>query len=176
MVTTILRVENRGEAVSATDYRKMYGKIFKVMGELTPLKADCGLLCSGACCKGDENTGMRLFPYEESSLHIKVLESGDRLAVCDGSCDRSNRPLACRIFPFFPTIDDRGRIYVEADYRAKRICPLIEHSDEIVFDRRFFKALKKIGKILAKDEKCREFLYKSTEEIDMYASLLSQDN
>ena len=39
-----------------TDYRKMYEKIFKLLGDLTPLKADCGLLCEGACCKGDENT------------------------------------------------------------------------------------------------------------------------
>jgi hypothetical protein len=46
---------------------------------------------------------MRLFPGEESPPQIKQLESGDRLAVCNGTCDRSKRPLACRIFPFFPT-------------------------------------------------------------------------
>lgn len=140
------------------------------MGDLTPLRADCGQLCDGACCKGDENTGMRLFPGEESCLTVKELPNGHRLAVCDGTCDRSKRPLACRIFPFFPTIDEKGKIFVEEDYRAKLVCPMIGHAEEISFDPRFFRAVKKVGKILAKDEKCREFLYQSTEEIDMYHS------
>jgi len=156
--------------MKTTDYRKMYDKIFRTMKDLTPLKADCGQLCQGACCKGDENTGMRLFPGEESALAVKELSSGDRLAVCDGTCDRSKRPLACRIFPFFPTIDEKGKIFVEEDDRARNICPMIGHADEIAFDPRFFRAVKKVGKILAKDENCREFLRKTTEEIDMYRS------
>lgn len=155
-----------------TDYGKMYDKIFKIMGELTPLKADCGKLCSGACCKGDENTGMRLFPFEESELPVKNLGNGVRLVVCEGKCDRSKRPLACRIFPFFPTVDDRGKVFVEADFRGARLCPLVTHSDEIVFDRKFFKALEKVGKILAKDQVCLEFLKEATEEIDTYAAFL----
>lgn len=158
-----------------TDYKKMYEKIYSIIGNLTPLLADCGLLCEHACCKGDENLGMRLFPYEESSLTIKNTESGGRLAVCDGFCDRKSRPLACRIFPFFPTIDEKGKIFVEKDYRASLLCPLIAHSDEIVFDPRFFKAVKKVGKILAKDEKCREFLYETTAEIDMFHMFLSKE-
>ena len=162
--------------MESTDYSKMYERIFKILGELTPLKADCGLLCQGACCKGDENTGMRLFPHEESSLHIIETEDDVRLAVCDGSCDRSKRPLACRIFPFFPTIDEDGEIFVEEDTRGSRVCPMIGHSDEILFDRRFLKAVKKIGEILAQDEECREFLYQATEEIDMYREFLQGKN
>lgn len=154
---------------------EMYGKIFKILGDLTPLKADCGVLCGCACCKGDQNTGMRLFPYEESDLEIKSDTDGGRIAVCDGTCDRNKRPLACRIFPFFPTIDENGKIFVEEDYRATLLCPMIEHRDEIIFDRRFLKALKKIGKILSKDKECREFLYKITEEIDMYRAFLSSE-
>lgn len=158
--------------MNSTDYSKMYQKIFKIMGDLTPLKADCGTLCGCACCKGDENIGMRLFPFEKSQLSVKELENDVRLAVCDGTCDRAKRPLACRIFPFFPTIDEKGKIFVEADFRAIRLCPLITHSDEIVFNPKFFKALKKVGKILAKDEACRKFLYDSTEEIDTYRAFL----
>ncbi len=157
-----------------TDYKKMYEKIFKVMGELTPLKADCGKLCGHACCKGDRDIGMRLFPFEETSMGVTYGKQGVRLVVCDGTCNRAQRPLACRIFPFFPTIDEKGRIFVEPDIRAKRLCPLITHSDEIVFDKRFFKAVKMVGKILAKDEACREFLYASTEEIDTYADFLGR--
>jgi len=155
------------------DYQKLYAKIFRVMGELTPLRVDCGVLCGGACCKGDDTVGMRLFPGEETILAVKPTEVGGRLAVCDGSCDRQNRPLACRIFPFFPTIDDKGHIFVEKDYRAALLCPLIEHSDEIVFDPRFFKAVKKVGKLLANEEACRMFLYETTEEIDMYGAWFS---
>ena len=32
----------------------------------TPLKGDCGRLCRAACCAGDEETGMLLFPGEET--------------------------------------------------------------------------------------------------------------
>ena len=155
------------------DYKKMYDEIFDIMGDLTPLKVDCGKLCGGACCKGDENIGMRLFPFEESELQVtENSENGVRLATCNGTCDRSKRPLACRIFPFFPTVDDRGKVFIEADIRAKRVCPLVEHIDEIEFDKRFFKALKKVGKLLAKDEACLEFLRSTTEEIDTYADFL----
>lgn len=164
----------RGDFVMGSDHKKMYDKIFRIMGELTPLRADCGKLCSGACCKGDSNTGMRLFPFEETSLPVTYLESGVRLAVCDGSCNRDERPLACRIFPFFPTVDENGKVYVEPDLRAKRLCPLLAHSEEILFDKRFFKAVKRVGKILTKDEKCREFLRESTEEIDTYAEFLGE--
>lgn len=155
-----------------SDYNMMYDKIFKTMGKLTPLTVDCGVLCGCACCKGDENTGMLLFPFEESELEIKITENGDKLAVCDGTCDRSKRPLACRIFPFFPTIDDKGKIYVELDLRAHRLCPMIEHSDELLFDPKFLKAVKKVGKILSKDDECKKFLKKSTEEIDLYNNFL----
>ncbi len=158
-----------------TDYKKMYDKIFKVMGELTPLKADCGRLCSGACCKGDANTGMRLFPLEETRLPYKELPSGVRLVVCNGSCNREERPLACRIFPFFPTIDEKGRVYTELDYRGTRVCPMIEHSSEIIFDRRFLRSVRKVGRILAKDPVCREFLLEATQEIDTYSAFLGDE-
>ena len=153
----------------------MYKKAYKIMDSLTPLKGDCGLLCGSICCKGDENTGMRLFPHEESTLDIKNTECGVRLAVCNGKCDREERPLACRIFPFFPTVDEKGRVYVEKDYRAWRMCPLLSNSDEIIFDRRFFRTVKRVGKLLSKDAECLEFLRYSTEEIDRYRLLYGAD-
>ena len=92
--------------------------------------------------------------------------------MCNGSCNRNERPLACRIFPFFPTVDLRGKVYIEKDSRATLLCPLLEHSDEIIFDPRFFKALKRVGKLLAKDNECLEFLRCITDEIDTYNSFL----
>ena len=154
-----------------TDYVVLYRKINAIMDTLTPLRVDCGVLCGGACCKGDSQTGMRLFPHEESVLPV-IEENGVRLAVCNGTCDRDTRPLSCRIFPFFPTLDEKGRVFVETDDRALRLCPLLTHSDEIVFDRRFFRALKKVGKLLAKDPECRAFLKETTAEIDTYRAFL----
>ena len=151
----------------------MYDRIFRIVGELTPLRADCGVLCGGACCKGDDQTGMRLFPHEQTTLHV-IETDGVRLAVCDGRCDRTKRPLACRIFPFFPTIDEKGRVFVEPDTRAARLCPMLAHSDELVFDPRFFKAVKQVGKILSKDAECRAFLQEITAEIDTYRAFYNQ--
>ncbi len=156
-----------------TDYGKLYGKIFKILGDLTPLRVDCGQLCGGACCKGDAACGMRLFPHEETPLSVITSGNGGRLAVCDGTCDRTQRPLSCRIFPFFPTIDEKGRVFVEPDHRAGRLCPLIQHSEKIAFDPRFFRALKRVGRLLAADPECREFLSQITEEIDLYGTFLS---
>ena len=121
--------------MKTTDYGKLYKKAFSILGDLTPLKADCGTLCGGLCCKGDSTTGMLLFPHEESSLRVISTQMGDRLAVCNGSCNRAERPLSCRIFPFFPTVDEKGRVFVEKDLRAFRTCPLLMHSEEIVFDK-----------------------------------------
>lgn len=154
----------------------MYKKINDIIKNFTPLTVDCGVLCGGACCKGDNNTGMRLFPFENTSLPLNITDDGVRLAVCKGTCDRAERPLACKIFPFFPTIDDDGKIYVELDYRAYRLCPMVEHSDELLFDPEFLNAVEKIGYILSQDNECRQFLYDSTEEIDTYYAFYNPDN
>lgn len=157
-----------------TDYEKLYQKIFDVLGDLTPLTADCGRLCNGACCKGDSQTGMRLFPFEQTDLPVVKTADGGYLAVCDGTCDREKRPLSCRIFPFFPTVDEKGRVFVELDYRAARLCPMVTHSDEILFDKRFLKAVKKVGKLLVKDPASRKFLEDTTAEIDTFAAFLGE--
>ncbi len=137
------------------------------IGSLTPLKGhDCGKLCSAACCKGDEQTGMYLFPGEETVLRTVELPDGLRLAVCDGHCDRETRPLSCMIFPFFPTVDEKGKVYAEIDARAYGVCPLAFHSEEVVFDKAFLRAVRDAGRILAKDEKCLEFMHRITAQID----------
>lgn len=158
--------------MSQLDYIRMYDRIFKIMADYTPLRVDCGQLCGGACCKGDNKTGMLLFPGEASTLTVIEGKNGQRLAVCDGTCDRDSRPLACRIFPFFPTISENGKIFVEPDLRAMRLCPLLGNSEKIEFDPKFFKAVKKVGKILAKDEECRKFLESITEDIDEIGKFL----
>lgn len=147
-------------------FNDIYSAVFEIIGDKTPLKTDCGILCENACCKGDENTGMRLFPNEETALEVR-----GKLCVCNGSCKRSTRPLACRIFPFFPTVNTDGNIKVKIDARALRLCPLVENCDKIRFDKDFIKAIRKAGRILQKDKEILRFMRETTEEIELYENL-----
>ena len=152
-------------------YQKLYKEANRILGDKTPLKKDCGLVCGGACCKGDSDTGMLLFPFEESAFSVKE-KDGVRLCVCDGHCNRSERPLSCRIFPFFPYVTSQGQIKVIPDIRGVNICPLISHFDEVKFDRGFLYRVKKVGRLLYADEACREFLEDTSREIDTFLALL----
>lgn len=145
---------------------KLYEKAKRAIENHTPLKADCGQLCGGACCKGDENTGMILFPDEKTCFSVKE-ESGVRLAVCQGICNRRERPLACMIFPFFPCIDSDGNITVKPDLRGRHVCPMVEHINEISFDTVFLRRVARVGRILSKDKDCREFLREVSREIEL---------
>ncbi len=154
-------------------YTEMYDKVYALLADTTPLKADCGLICSRRCCSGAQDKGMLLFPGEKTALDIKE-NSGRRLAVCNGECDRRSRPLSCMIFPFFPVIDSRGKVKVDFDFRGISVCPLISNSDVVSFNGKFFKNLLKAGKILAKDNDCRRFMKEITEEIDEAKSLYTK--
>lgn len=140
------------------------------MGDKTPLYKDCGLICGGACCKGDEGTGMLLFPFEETVLKVTE-KDGVRLAVCDGSCNRRERPLSCMIFPFFPYLTEDGRIRVIPDIRGYRVCPLVANTDKVRLDRGFLMRVKKVGRLLSADAECRRFLYETSREIDMLSAI-----
>ncbi len=155
------------------NYDDFYEVIFAQLEGLTPLSGDCGELCDKACCKGDEKTGMRLFPNEPSTLKIIEAEGG-LLAVCGGSCERFKRPLSCRIFPFFPTIDEKGRIKVKIDMRAYRLCPLAENSESIRFDKDFLRAVRRVGRLLSRDPECLEFLKEISEEISQLEKLYGE--
>ena len=152
-------------------YQKLYAEAARIIGDKTPLKKDCGLICGGECCKGDDETGMLLFPFEESVLAVKE-KDGVRLAVCQGHCQRHERPLSCRIFPFFPYVTSDGRIKVIHDIRGVNICPLISHFNEVKFDRGFLYRVKKVGRLLYADEECRKFLVDTSREIDLLISLM----
>lgn len=152
-------------------YSDLYKKAKEIIGEKTPLRKDCGLICDGACCKGDSETGMLLFPCEQTSLSVTE-KDGVRLAVCQGSCQRDERPLSCMIFPFFPYVTSQGRIKVIPDIRGVNVCPLVTHGSEVKFDRGFLWRVKKVGRLLYADEACREFLEETSREIDILLSLI----
>ncbi|MBQ6601655.1 MAG: hypothetical protein IIX36_08420 [Clostridia bacterium] len=152
-------------------YQRLYKKAKNIMQDKTPLKKDCGLLCGKACCKGDAETGMLLFPFEETSLPVTE-KNGVRLCVCDGSCNRRERPLSCMIFPFFPYITRDGRIKVIPDIRGSGICPIVRNFTETKIDRRFLRRVKKVGRLLSEDDECRAFLEEISRETDVYLELL----
>lgn len=152
-------------------YGELYEKADKIIGNKTPLKKDCGSVCDGACCKGDSDTGMLLFPFEESILTVKE-KDGVRLAVCEGRCQRSERPLSCRIFPFFPYVTAEGKIKVIPDIRGVNVCPLVSKFNDVIFDRGFLWRVKKVGRLLYADEDCRRFLIETSREIDLLLSIM----
>ena len=151
-------------------YRKLYRECSRILGDKTPLKKDCGLICGGECCKGDSDTGMLLFPFEESKFTVRE-KDGVRLCVCEGKCSRNDRPLSCRIFPFFPYVTTEGKIKAIPDIRGVNICPLISHFNEVKFDRGFLYRVRKVGRLLYTDENCRRFLEDTSREIDILLSL-----
>ena len=139
------------------DFDILYTKAGSIIGNKTPLKADCGLICGKNCCKENKETGMLLFPNEKTDFKIISGNSG-RIAVCDGKCDRQSRPLSCKIFPFFPVINQNGKIEAVLDYRGYSVCPMIKNENIIKFDRRFIKAVEKVGKLLYKNPECKDFI------------------
>lgn len=143
-------------------------KCYEILGEETPLEFDCGKICKNKCCKGDENTGMLLFPGEESlidkSIKIKNLADGRKIAVCNGSCDRTKRPLSCRIYPFFPLVKEfRGKKRVKIIFDVRADCPLCR--GEYEFNKEFLRRLKRAGRCLLLNEETKTAYTELSEDI-----------
>lgn len=135
---------------------------------LTPLKTDCGKLCLGACCQGDETTGMLLFPGEEAFYEncsfARIIPADFSLGgqdvqlfVCSGACERDNRPLACRLFPLFLKFKEDGVTRLRMDVRAKAVCPLTDYGIRAL-DPDFKQAARRAYDILLEDETCAAYL------------------
>ena len=140
----------------------------ELLKELTPLKTDCGALCAHACCAGDDETGMLLFPGEDALYKDcafgKVIPADftlggqeAKLFVCSGRCERENRPLACRLFPLFLAFLKNGGTKVRIDDRARAVCPLCDYG-MTGLDQEFVDAARKAYDLLLEDETCRAYL------------------
>ncbi|MBR2942797.1 MAG: hypothetical protein IKB82_05295 [Clostridia bacterium] len=139
-----------------------------LLSELTPLKTDCGRLCEGACCQGDESTGMLLFPGEDAlyehcdfaRITPADFELGGKQAqlfVCEGHCPRDARPLSCRLFPLFLAFLKSGKTKVRMDTRAAHICPLYEYG-AVGLDEAFVDAARKAYDALLACPECEAYL------------------
>ena len=147
---------------------------YSVLRRATPLNFDCGKICNGKCCKGDEKTGMLLFPGEEKlidpDINVIETENGEKLAVCNGTCDRNRRPLSCRIYPLFPIATEEGEVKVIFDLRSD--CPL--KSGEYKYSRGFVKAVRRVGKYLLLNEETAEYYKILVEEQEEQLELLKK--
>lgn len=162
----------------------IYLQLYRLFDRSTPIKADCGKLCGKRCCKG-EDCGMYLFPGEEKVFKLlnpswAKIEKSDfcyefngktknvPILFCNGSCDRYQRPLACRIFPLTPYINEDGKAEIIVDSRAKAICPLAKTLDTADFDGKFYNNVKKAFSVLTKNKEITEYLKKYSAYIDEY--------
>ena len=152
-------------------------RAYALLEELTPLTTDCGAVCGGRCCQvSADSEGMLLFPGEETLLAedgytIRPADGG-YLLTCDGTCDRTKRPLSCRIFPLFPVLTEEGRVRAVYDPRGWRMCPLVRECAHVPLDRDFVRTVRRVGRILAADPACAAFLRMQTTEIDDLNRLL----
>ena len=151
----------------------VYLQLYRLFDKITPLRADCGKLCSKACCKGDES-GMYLFPGEKkvfdligkndfdiSDSDFTYTHNGKMKSVpilmCNGECDRYQRPLACRIFPLTPYLDN-GKLKIIIDPRAKSLCPLAVNNDISIFEPEFLVNVEKVFRILLTNKEFYSFM------------------
>lgn len=163
-------------------YKKiLYRKAYRLLEHSTPLKSDCGALCGKACCNGDSDTGMYLFPDEESMLPANnhflsiravntATDDGNRskLAVCNGTCVRKYRPLACRMFPLTPYIYKDGSFSIIMDPRAEPVCPISAYSSIREINPFFVRNVQKVFWLLMQDTDIRQFVERVSRIIDEY--------
>ena len=164
------------------DKKKFYTQLYKMLDDVTPLTVDCGQLCDGACCAvTDEITGMYLFPGEEvmydpmpswGEMHDIDFTYGDgkevHLFTCDGTCDRSMRPLSCRIFPLVPYVKKGTELDIRMDIRGRGMCPLATAMKKEDLSPVFVERVTAAMKICMSVKETREFLYSLSETLDIF--------
>ena len=139
----------------------------EAIGELTPMKNDCGALCGAACCAADADGqgGVHLFPGEAEKLRrcawVDRVTPGSfaPIMICNGTCERGLRPLGCRIFPLTPVRGKNGKWTVRLDARARAMCPLVT-SGLAGLDPAFVRAARDALRAIAGDPEGDAFLEK----------------
>ena len=162
---------------------------YDILGDLTPLKMNCGKLCGAACCQSDDSgeNGMLLFPFEECfyekpiegfPFHLAdddTLFKGGKRLVCEGTCPREHRPLACRLFPprIRVMVDESSEPYAkpEIDPRGWCCCPILEQGGLRAMSQEFIEAVRLCGECLMKNTHMLEALYNEQRLMDELTSL-----
>ena len=178
------------EGMKIMNVEYVYLQLYRLFDKATPISADCGKLCDKRCCRG-EDAGMYLFPGEERVFKLLSPEwakteksdfcydfNGRKKNVpilfCNGRCDRYQRPLACRIFPLTPYINNEKKTEIIIDARAKAMCPLAKTLDIADFDRKFVSNVKKAFSVLTKNREIAEYLDCYSRYIDEYKKFFKE--
>ncbi len=157
--------------------KEMYSQLYKLFDDCTPLQADCGKACNGACCTDEGGEGMFLYPGEQVMLReadfLTLTDSeftveGSRvpIALCKGSCKRKLRPLACRIFPLFPYVKPGSRPIIIMDPRANGVCPIARVMKPTDLEKRFVRRVTLAAKLLYQFPKTRKFMEEQSKLLD----------
>ncbi len=157
--------------------KRIYTQLYQLFDDCTPLKADCGKACDGACCTDEGGEGMLLYPGEQVMLQkadflsiepseFIVDKTPVPIAICKGRCDRSLRPLACRIFPLFPYVKPGSRPVVIMDPRANAICPIARVMKLSGLEKKFVRRVNLAAKLLYQIPETRKFMEEQSELLD----------
>ena len=164
---------------------EIYRAIYRHLDNLTPLPIDCGELCGKLCCKPSdtgEDIGMYLFPGEEALFKGNdgfVITDSDftyadgkcaKLISCTRPCERSDRPLSCRIFPLVPYYRKGSGVRIITDPRAVT-CPLTHSIAKPYIDRNFRLEVWHAFRVLSRFPEIAEFLEALADILDDYNML-----
>jgi hypothetical protein len=157
------------------DKKALYLEAYHMFDMVHPLRFDCGRLCDKICCRGnDEEIGMYLFPGEEilhehtdclsiSDTNFKINGQTVHIAACNGNCDRTLRPLACRIFPLTPFITPKDILLIKMDPRARALCPLTKEDNPFPIQPAFKSAVRRVFTHLIQDPDIKAFVREFSE-------------
>ena len=165
---------------------QIYQIAYQMIGKATPLKGmDCGKLCRGICCEGDEETGMYLYPFEEKCFlkhdsWYRIIFSDFvydknrvKILTCPGTCVRSERPLACRIFPLAPYQKSReDKLQIIIDPRSYSLCPLAHGVAQNKVDPLFYNRVFRVFSFLNQYEPIHQFIVEMSYQMDEYFHFL----
>ena len=161
------KLSRRSPALTA---RVKYARL--LLEDLTPLKTDCGRACGGACC---ESAGtMHLLPGEEALCTMFTLVQGGAgpEMTCDGTCDRKDRPFACRVFPLTYRFDRKteGKFRIAMEPRGRGLCPLAMAGAKAL-DPAFVEAARRAGEVLSDHPYTRQWLVTHAQIYDAYREM-----
>ena len=90
---------------------------------------------------------------------------------CSGKCNRNERPLSCRIFPYFFYLSEEteNRIKVAPDIRAVDFCPILDNTDDV--NKKFLRALRICALKIEQENEFRDYLFDITEIITDFGLL-----
>ncbi len=169
---------------------QIFDIVYALLENETPRRFDCGKLCSGKCCENlsdqsDAESGMMLLPYEKEYLESRhadfsyvQTQDGNDMLVCNGSCDRSLRPIACRLFPYYIKVftdeNDKVGFKIRPDLRGISVCPLIFSPYTKRMPPRFIRNVKRSAKLLCNENILAKDLQKNSDFVDSLYELYTK--